>query len=305
MEPTITKDPKMKKENIDAESKRVHLTGCLAHNHDQVQSKFSVKFRKDVFFRMDELGMSNEQKTRNYRRFRDLVLQHKKKHGDDFLTQFSCEDVHVTRDLISFKDHFLVKYPQAANSALSSSKSFHAVIKSRREMKKKKLLERLRYVHNLVEQMDFNEENEDYMDKTTTAIRGIPGLNEAFGNKHKRKIDQDNTLNETELATASILPNSSMQVMSPSPKKKSRKMTNIKRKQPKEELQLEEQEHVVEHIVETVEHVQEEEEHHHHQQQPQEYIVTADEGFPYVIRTTEDGHSFIETENGTTMITFR
>ena len=82
-------------------------------------------------------------------------------------------------------------------------------------------------------------------------------------------------------------------------------MTNIKRKQPKEELQLEEQEHVVEHIVETVEHVQEEEEHHHHQQQPQEYIVTADEGFPYVIRTTEDGHSFIETENGTTMITFR
>ena len=55
---------------------------------------------------------------------------------------------------------------------------------------------------------------------------------------------------------------------------------HIKRKQPKEELQ--------------------------HQQPPQEiFRVTADEGFSYVVRTTEDRNSFIDMENGTNMITFR
>ena len=136
--------------------------------------------------------MSDEQKARNFRRFRDLVLQLKKKHGEGFLAEFKSEDVNITRDLISFNDTFLTRYPQAANSALSSSKSFHAVLKARREMKKKKLLERLRYVHNMVEAMelmgDKAEENEDYMDRATAAVRGIPGLVDAFASKRKAPL---------------------------------------------------------------------------------------------------------------------
>jgi len=44
---------------------------------------------------------------------------------------------------------------------LSNQKSLLAVLKSRRELKKKRLLDRLKYVHNLVDQMEVNEENED------------------------------------------------------------------------------------------------------------------------------------------------
>ena len=304
VEPQIKteKTAKVKNDSNTEQENFVHLTGCLAHNHPSAQSKFSVKFRKDVYSRMDQLNMSEEQKSRNFRRFRDLVLQLKKKHGEGFLAEFKSEDVNVSRDLISFKDHFLLRYPQAANSALSSTKSFHAVLKSRRELKKKKLLERLRYVHNLVEQMDLNEENEDYMDRTSAAIKAIPGLVEAFGKQRKPQKNEDQPQDETEIATSSILQASSSsihEISSNSPAKKKRKPAVKRKLESKEEI------HEVHHI-EHVEHVEHVEHSVEHAQPVEEYYVT-DESFPYtVIRTTEQGHSFIETENGTTMqITFR
>ena len=57
-------------------------------------------------------------------------------------------------------------------------------------MKKKRLLEKLRYVHNLVEQMEMDDASEDYMDKTVNAMKAIPGLNEAFAPGNKRKADE-------------------------------------------------------------------------------------------------------------------
>ena len=157
-------------------------------------------------------------------------------------------------------------------------------------------------MHNLVEQMDLNEENEDYMDRTSAAIKAIPGLIEAFGKQRKPQKNDEQPQDETEIATASILQASSSSMLdmssSSSPPKKKRK-PGIKRKQPKEEI------HEVHHIehVEHVEHVEHGAE--HGQQVEAEYYVT-DESFPYtVIRTNDQGHSFIETENGTTMITFR
>ena len=306
-------------ETEDETNNYIHLTGCLAHNHESAQSKLSVKFRKDVYSRMEQLGMSEEQKSRNFRRFRDLVLQLKKKHGEGFLAEFKSEDVNVTRDLISFNDHFLLRYPQAANSALSSSKSFHAVLKARREMKKKKLLERLRYVHNMVEAMDLTgdqaEDNEDYMDRATAAVRGIPGLVDAFASKRKSQISNSEQQeagqprDETEMATTSILPSSSImhEGVSSSPPKKRKKF--IKRKQLKEELiESAEQAHHHHQPIETVEHVEQHQVEHHGQQvlHEGEYYVT-DESFPYtIIRTTEqEPMRFIETDNGTTIVTFR
>merc|ERR1719507_2000038 len=54
-------------ETEDETNNYIHLTGCLAHNHESAQSKLSVKFRKDVYSRMEQLGMSEEQKSRNFR----------------------------------------------------------------------------------------------------------------------------------------------------------------------------------------------------------------------------------------------
>ena len=164
----------------------LHLTGCLEHSHEVCKSKFSVKFRKEIYARMDGLNMTKDQKFRNFRRFRDLVLDMKKKYGEGFLDQFDVDDVHVTKDLISFNSNFTSKYPKAANTALSNQKSLLAVLKSRRELKKKRLLDRLKYVHNLVDQMEVNEENEDYMDKTMKALKMVPGLNEVFAPKKKQ-----------------------------------------------------------------------------------------------------------------------
>ena len=150
---------------------------------------------------------------------------------------------------------------------------------------------------------DKAEENEDYMDRATAAVRGIPGLVDAFASKRKAQTDDQQPHDETELATASILPNTASNYEA-SPSKKRKKL--VKQEKLKEETS-EAQRHHIE-TVEHVEHVQ----HVEHVEQGQqvlhegEYYVT-DESFPYtIIRTTEqEPMRFIETENGTTIVTFR
>ena len=141
------------------------------------------------------------------------------------------------------------------------------------------------------------------MDRTSAAIKAIPGLVEAFGKQRKPQRNEDQPQDETEIATSSILQASSSsihEISSNSPAKKKRKPAVKRKQETKEEI------HEVVHHIEHVEHVEHVEQGVEHGQPVEEYYVT-DESFPYtVIRTTEQGHSFIETENGTTMqITFR
>jgi len=265
----------------------IHLTGCLTHNHEVSKTKFSVKFRREVSRQMELLNMTKEQKFRNFRRFRDLVLEMKKKMGDSFLDEFSVEDVNVSRDLISFKEHFMLRYPQAANSALLNSKSFQAVLKARRELKKKRLLEKLRYVHTLVEQMELNEDTEDYMDKTVGALKIIPGLNEAFS-KRKQPLEEAEPLHSVITTTGNI--NVTFESGPPAPKRR-KKATNKKA--------VQEQQPIHQPIVTLPPEPP-------GQEDVEEYYVT-DDAFPYIV-TRSDGEQIttfnVEPVNNT-MITLR
>ena len=209
-------------EPLKSKSENVIVTGCLTHNHEIQKSKFTVKFRKEVDAMMEELGMSKEQKHRNFRRFREKVCQMKKKHGSTIVGEFTAQDIIVSRECITFKDNFIDQNPLGADVLpLTKNRNPVKVTKARRELKQKRLLEKLRYVHNLVHQMELNEADEDYMDKTVNALKHVPNLSNVFA-PGKRKAEEQPASDEPLLAP-------------PSPKKK-RKSSSKQKSQPQEEI---------------------------------------------------------------------
>lgn len=175
-------------EPLKVKGEKIKMTGCVTHNHEVQKTRISLKFKNDVFARMDAIGITEEQKFRAYRRFRTLVLDMKKTYGSDFLDAFDGNDVDVSKELIAFKDHFLDKYPKAANVKLCSTQKSGISVKTRREVKKKRILEKLKYVHHLIEDMELTEENEEFMDKTVNALKLVPGLKEAFARAPTKRL---------------------------------------------------------------------------------------------------------------------
>merc|ERR1719411_2456766 len=102
----------------------------------------------------------------------------------------TSEDLIFQPEMISFREEFMDKFPNAFRNVQPGTKGYEAKLRQRREMKRKKLLEQLALLQQKLENMEHNEENEHLLDKTEAAFKEIPGLTEEYFTRKRAAIEE-------------------------------------------------------------------------------------------------------------------
>ena len=67
------------------------------------KNRIPTKIRKEAFAIMSNMGLEDIVKNRNYKKFRETVLQLRQKHGSAFLDEFTIEDIMFDSQSMCFR----------------------------------------------------------------------------------------------------------------------------------------------------------------------------------------------------------
>ena len=166
------------------------LKGCIAHNHEITKNRIPTKIRKEAFIIMSNMGLEENVKQRNYRKFRDTVLQLRQKHGSAFLDQMTIEDIMFDSQSMCFSEAFMQRFPGQTGQLRPRGKGCATKLRVRRERKRKKILEQIQILKNKLDAMEHSEENEVFLDKTLSALKEIPGISDEYLHQQNTNPDQ-------------------------------------------------------------------------------------------------------------------
>ena len=167
--------------------------GCIQHTHEIIKTRIPPKIRLEAFNIMSSMELPKLTQDRNFKRFREMVFRMRKKQGSNMiLNEMTIEDLIFQPEMISFRQEFIDEHNlKAWQNVQPGEKRYEKNVGTRREIKRKKLLEQVELLKQKLENLEHNEENEQFLDKTESVFKEIPGITEEYFARKRAKNSQE------------------------------------------------------------------------------------------------------------------
>ena len=187
--------------------------GCIQHTHEITKTRIPPKIRIEAFNIMSSMELPKLTQNRNFKRFREMVYEMRKKQGSNMiLNEMTIEDLIFQPEMISFRPEFIDRVScgdinvRACQNFQPGDKKYEKFLGARREIKRKKLLEQLTMLKEKLENLEHNEENERFLDKTESAFKEIPGVTEEYFARKRAKNDGQEVFQTNDIVNGQPVP---------------------------------------------------------------------------------------------------